>query len=45
MSLAIGFASTCPHCERERVQDRFSVPDLMRLLYSGYPIEAYCMLR
>ena len=43
MRQAIVFASTCPHCEREQVQDRFTVPELMRLLYSGYPIEAYCV--
>lgn len=42
VSQAIVFASTCPHCEREQVQDGFTVADLMRLLYSGYPIEAYC---
>jgi len=44
MSQAIVFASTCPHCEREQVQDRFTVADLMRLLYGGYPIEAYCVI-
>jgi hypothetical protein len=42
MHQAVVFASPCPHCEREQVQDRFTVPDLMRLLYSGYAIEAYC---
>jgi hypothetical protein len=44
VSQAIAFASTCPHCERKQVQDGFTVADLMRLLYSGYPIEAYCLV-
>ena len=44
MSQAIVFASTCPHCEREQVQDGFTVADLMRLLDGGYPIEAYCVV-
>ena len=44
MSQAIVFASTCPRCEREQVQDRFTVADLMRLLYGGYPVEAYCAI-
>ena len=26
------------------MQDGFTVADLMRLLYSGYPIEAYCVV-
>lgn len=42
MSQAITFGSTCPHCKREQLQDRFTAADLMRLLYGGYPIEAYC---
>jgi len=44
MSQAIVFSSTCPRCHREQVQDRFTVADLMRLLYGGYPIEAYCVI-
>jgi hypothetical protein len=44
VSQAIVFASTCPHCECEQVQDGFTVADLMRLLYSGYPVEAYCVV-
>jgi hypothetical protein len=42
VSRAIFFASTCPHCKRDQVQEGFTVTDLMRLLYGGYPIEAYC---
>ena len=26
----------------EQLQDRFTAADLMRLLYGGYPVEAYC---
>jgi hypothetical protein len=43
VSQAIVFASICPRCNREQVQDGFTVADLMRLLYGGYPIEAYCV--
>ena len=42
MSQAIAFAATCPQCKREQLQDGFTVADLMRLLYVGYPVEAYC---
>jgi hypothetical protein len=38
------FASACPHCEYERVQNGFTVGDLTRLLCGGYPIEAYCAI-
>jgi hypothetical protein len=44
MSPAIVFASMCPRCKREQSQDGFTVADLMRLLYGGYPIEAYCLI-
>jgi hypothetical protein len=36
------FASTCPRCRAERVQDGFTLSDLRRLLSGGYPIEAHC---
>ena len=42
VSQAIVFVETCPRCKRERVQEEFTVADLVRLLYGGYPIEAYC---
>jgi len=42
VSRVIFFASTCPHCKRDQVQDRFTATDLMRLQYGGFPIEAYC---
>ena len=44
MSLAIDFSGTCPHCKREQLQEGYTLADLMRLLYGGYPIEAYCAL-
>jgi hypothetical protein len=43
MNQTIIFVSTCPTCEREQPQDAFSVPDLLRLINGGYPIEAYCV--
>jgi len=43
MNQAIVFVSTCPTCEREQPQDAFTVPDLVRLLNGGYPVEAYCV--
>jgi hypothetical protein len=42
MDEPIVFAGTCPRCGHEEVQDGFTVADLMRLLYGGFPIEAYC---
>jgi len=42
VSHAIVFAATCPHCKRDQLQNNFTVADLMRLLYGGYPIEAFC---
>ena len=42
MSQVIVFTSTCPRCKCERLQDGFTAADLTRLLYGGYPIEAYC---
>ena len=44
MSHAIVFASTYPHCKREQPQEHFAVPDLRRLLNSGYPIEVHCVI-
>jgi hypothetical protein len=44
VSLAIDFSSTCPHCKREQLQEGYTLADLMRLLYGGSPIEAYCAL-
>jgi hypothetical protein len=44
VSLAIDFSGTCPHCKREQLQEGYTLADLMRLLYGGYPIEAYCAL-
>ena len=43
MNENIIFVSTCPTCEREQPQDAFTVPDLLRLINGGYPIEAYCV--
>jgi hypothetical protein len=42
VSEAIVFASICPVCKDEQVQDRFNVASLHRLLKAGHPIEAYC---
>ena len=42
VSPAIAFLATCPQCRCEQLQDRFTAADLMRLLYGGYPVEAYC---
>ena len=42
MAEALVFSAKCPQCGREQLQDGFTVADLMRLLYGGYPIEAYC---
>lgn len=44
MSKRIFFASTCPCCRRERIQDHYSLAALRRLLNGGYPIEAYCAI-
>jgi len=41
---AVDFSATCPHCKREQLQDGYTLADLMRLLYGGYPVEAYCAL-
>jgi hypothetical protein len=37
VSQAVVFSAICPRCKREEVQDAFTVADLMRLLYGGYP--------
>jgi hypothetical protein len=42
MGEAIFFSATCPQCGREQLQGSVTVADLMRLLYGGDPIEAYC---
>jgi hypothetical protein len=42
VSEAIVFASICPICKGEQVQQRFNVASLHRLLKAGHPIEAYC---
>jgi hypothetical protein len=42
VSQAIDFSASCPHCKREQQQEGYTLADLMRLLYGGYPIEAYC---
>ena len=42
MSARIVFAATCPRCKHEQLQTAYTVADLMRLLYGGYPVEAYC---
>jgi len=44
MSQAIAFASTCPNCKRQQIQDGFTVAALARLLNGGFPIEAYCVM-
>jgi hypothetical protein len=44
MSTKIVFAATCPHCKHEQLQTAYTVSDLMRLLYGGYPVEAYCVV-
>jgi hypothetical protein len=43
MSARIVFAATCPQCKREQQQRDYRISDLMRLLYGGYPVEAYCV--
>jgi hypothetical protein len=40
--VAIFFSATCPQCSHEQLQGGFTVADLVRLLYGGDPIEAYC---
>jgi len=42
MSQGIVFAATCSRCQREQFQERYTIADLMTLLYGGYPIEVYC---
>jgi hypothetical protein len=42
MSKVVVFAATCPNCEREQLQDRFTLEDLVRLLKGDFPIEAHC---
>lgn len=42
MNEAIVFASICPICKGEQVQQRFNVASLHRLINAGHPIEAYC---
>jgi hypothetical protein len=42
VSPQIAFLATCPRCKREQLHDRFTVADLMELLYIGSPIEAHC---
>ena len=44
MSTRIVFAATCPKCKREQLQTGYTVSDLMRLLYGGYPVEGYCVV-
>jgi hypothetical protein len=44
VSQAVDFSATCPHCKREQLQEGYTLADLMRLLYGGYPVEAYCAL-
>jgi len=44
MSARIVFAATCPQCKREQLQTGYTLSDLMRLLYGGYPVEAYCVV-
>jgi hypothetical protein len=43
VSPAIVFLATCPQCQREQLQRGFTAADLMGLLYSGYPVQAYCV--
>ena len=38
------FMSTCPRCTREQPQHGFFRAALQRLLDSGYPVEAYCVM-
>jgi hypothetical protein len=42
MNDTIVFASTSPRCEREQLQERYTLADLSRLLDGDDPIEAYC---
>ena len=44
MSARIVFSAACPQCKREQLQTAYTVSDLMRLLYGGYPVEAYCVV-
>jgi hypothetical protein len=39
---AIPFLAICPKCKHARPQDDYSRSDLLRLLNSGHPVEAYC---
>ncbi len=38
----IPFESICPKCAQVRPQRGFDRNSLLRLLSSGYPVEAYC---
>jgi hypothetical protein len=42
MNGAMVFAATCPLCNREQLQQGYTIADLMKLLHGGDPIEAYC---
>jgi hypothetical protein len=39
---AIVFAAACPRCEREQLQEGYTIAELSTLLDSGDPVEAYC---
>ena len=43
VSPEIVFLATCPRCQCEQLQHGFTAADLMGLLYSGYPVQAYCV--
>jgi hypothetical protein len=42
--LSIAFESMCPKCAQVRPQHGFDRNSLLRVLSSGYPVEAYCEL-
>ena len=42
ISKPVGFRSMCPKCAEMRPQRGYDRNSLLRLLSSGYPVEAYC---
>ena len=40
----VSFLSTCPRCTREQLEQVFSRAAVQRLLDSGYPVEAHCVM-
>jgi hypothetical protein len=43
MNASIPFASPCPSCGRQRLQDGYTRRALLRLLNTGAPIKGYCI--